>query len=165
MSLEWIQVIMLIFSVVVGLSAILNVYHVISPGVYHRLWYLQDFITDFTFGSIVGVGLYPFFGTRIWCRYGCPMARWMQLFGRWGRSTFAVVPDDSCIGISACTAACPMGIPVYQFAHKDKKPIEVSFGLSNTPCIGCGGCVDSCPVSALSFQKIGGKTVIVAKEK
>jgi ferredoxin len=163
-ALEWIQVIMFGFSIIVGVSAILNVYHIISPGAYHRLWYLQDFITDFTFGSIVGVGLYPFFGTRIWCRYGCPMARWMKLFGRWGRSKFAVVPDDNCIGISACTQACPMGIPVADFAHKDKKPIEVSFGLESTSCIGCGGCVDSCPVDALSFQTIDGKTVIVSEE-
>ncbi|MFT5128112.1 MAG: ferredoxin [Rhodothermales bacterium] len=163
-SLEWIQVIMLVFSVVVGLSAILNVYHIISPGAYHRLWYLQDFITDFTFGSVIGVGLYPFFGTRIWCRYGCPMARWMKLFGRWGRSTFAVVPDDNCIAIGACTDACPMGIPVADFAHKDKKPIEMSFGLESTPCIGCGGCVDSCPTNALSFQKISKPLVPAADE-
>jgi ferredoxin len=163
-SLEWIQVAMLVFAIVVGLSAVLNAYHVINPGTYHRLWYLQDFITDFTFGSIIGVGLYPFFGTRIWCRYGCPMARWMKLFGRWGRSTFAVVPDDKCAGIGLCTQACPMGLPVADFAHKDKKPIEVSFGLESTPCIGCGGCVDSCPVNALSFQTIGGKVQIVTEE-
>jgi ferredoxin len=163
-TLEWIQLAMLVFAVVVGFSAVLNAYHVINPGTYHRLWYLQDFITDFTFGSIIGVGLYPFFGTRIWCRYGCPMARWMKLFGRWGRSKFAVVPDDKCVGIGLCTQACPMGIPVADFAHKDKKPIEVSFGLQSTPCIGCGGCVDSCPVNALSFQTIGGKVQIVTEE-
>lgn len=163
LHLEIIQIVMLIFSIVVGLSAILNVYHVINPGLHDRLWYVQDFLTDFMFGSLIGVGLYPFFGTRIWCRYGCPMARWMKLFGRWSRSHFAVIPSDKCKGIGLCSQACPMGIPVADYAHKDKKPIEISFGLHSTPCIGCGGCVDSCPVDALSFQKVGGQTVIATR--
>ena len=160
LNLEFIQGIMVVFSVGVGLSAILNVYHVISPGAYDRVWYAQDFVTDFMFGSIIGVGLYPFYGTRMWCRYGCPMARWMKWFGRFGRSTFAVVPNDKCKGIGLCTEACPMGIPVADYAHKEKKPIEVSFGLETTPCIGCGGCISACPVDALSFQDVGRKTVI-----
>ena len=48
-----------------------------------------------------------------------------------------------------------MGIDVASYAHKDKRPIEVAFGLDDTPCIGCGGCIDVCPVDALSFSPIG----------
>lgn len=164
LTLESIQVVMLGFSLVIGVSAILNVYHVISPGAHDRLWYMQDFLTDFVFGSIIGVGVYPFLGTRIWCRYGCPMAQWMKLFGRWSRARYAVIPNDKCKGIGACTKACPMGIPVDKYAHVDRKPIEISFGLHSTPCVGCGGCVDACPLKALSFQTIGKKTVIATKQ-
>ena len=60
--------------------------------------------------------------------------------------------------------ACPMGIPVDTYAHVDRKPIEIAFGLHTTPRSGCGGCIDACPVKALSFQKIGGKTVIATKQ-
>ncbi len=165
MKAEWIQMIMLIFSVVVGLSAILNAYHVIHPATYDRLWYLQDFLTDFIFGSLIGILFYPFYGTRMWCRYGCPMARWMKIFGRWSKSKFAVVPNDNCQGIGACTQACPMGIDVASYAHKEKKPIETPFGLAGTACIGCGGCIDSCPVDALSFQNVTAKEFIIADAK
>lgn len=164
LKLEWIQIIMLIFSAVVGVSAILNIYGVISPGAYDRLWYVQDFVTDFMFGSLIGVLLYPYYGTRMWCRYGCPMARWMKIFGRFSRSKFAVAPNEKCIGIGACTKACPMGIDVASYAHIDKKPIQVSFGLEETPCIGCGGCIDSCPVDGLEFQTIRDQKVVTVKE-
>lgn len=164
LQLEWIQNLMLILSLAIGFSAVLNAYHVIRPATHDRIWYVQDFLTDFMFGSIIGVGLYPFYGTRMWCRYGCPMARWMKWFGRFGKSTFAVVPNDKCRGVGLCTQACPMGIPVADYAHKDRKPIEIAFGLETTSCIGCGGCVAACPVDALSFQKIGAKTIIALEQ-
>ena len=122
----------------------------------------QDLLIDFFFGSIVGLGAYPILGTRVWCRYGCPMAKGMQLIGRFTRSRYAVVPNDKCRGLGLCTEACPMGIDVASFAHKDKQPIQVAFGLANTPCIGCGGCIDVCPVDALSFQPINGRLTIIA---
>ncbi|MCA9260298.1 MAG: 4Fe-4S binding protein [Planctomycetales bacterium] len=112
---------------------------------------LQDLVIDFLFGSIVGVGAYPFLGTRIWCRYGCPLAKGMQIFGKYVGSRFAVAPNDKCRGLGLCTQACPMGIDVASFAHRDKQPIEVTFGLDSTPCIGCGGCIEVCPVDALAF--------------
>lgn len=119
-----------------------------------KLQAAQDLVIDFAFGAVIGVGAYPVLGTRIWCRYGCPMAQGMKLFGRFSRSRFAVAPNDKCRGLGLCTQACPMGIDVASFAHKDKKPIEVSFGLRETPCIGCGGCIEVCPVDALQFAPI-----------
>jgi ferredoxin-type protein NapH len=123
----------------------------------------QDFLIDFMFGSVVGLGAYPIMGTRVWCRYGCPLAKGMQLFGRFTRSRFAVVPNDRCKGLGLCTQACPMGIDVASFAHRDKKPIEVAFGLE-TVCIGCGGCIDVCPVNALEFAPLnGGRWAVASK--
>ncbi len=111
----------------------------------------QDFVIDFIFGALIGVGAYPYFGTRIWCRYGCPLARFMELFGRYAKSRYAVQANANCKGMGLCSQQCPMGIDVASYAHKEKVPIEGRFGLWDTTCIGCGGCVDRCPVDALAF--------------
>ena len=82
------------------------------------------------------------------------MAQGMKLFGRFVGSRFAVRPNEKCRGLELCTQACPMGIDVASYAHRDKKPIQISFGLEETSCIGCGGCIEVCPVDALSFVAI-----------
>jgi polyferredoxin len=114
----------------------------------------QDLTVDLLFGALIGVGAYPFLGTRVWCRFGCPLAAGMRVFGKYSKSKFQVVANDSCKGLNLCTTVCPMGIDVASYAHENKVPIQGSFGLQNTTCIGCGGCVDICPVQALSFQQI-----------
>ncbi len=111
----------------------------------------QDLVMDLLFGALIGIGAYPFLGTRIWCRYGCPLAKMMELIGRYGKSKFKVVANDACKGINLCSQACPMGIDVAEYAHKNKVPIMGEFGLDTTLCIGCGGCIDICPVDALKF--------------
>ncbi|MCO4795453.1 MAG: 4Fe-4S binding protein [Bacteriovoracaceae bacterium] len=111
----------------------------------------QDIVIDFIFGAIIGVGAYPFLGTRIWCRYGCPLAKMMELQGRYFGSKFKVQANDKCKGINLCSQVCPMGIDVASYAHKDKVPTLGSFGLKESPCIGCGGCIDICPVDGLEF--------------
>ncbi len=164
--LEVIQVAVLAFAMFFGIMLLLDAARVFSaPTLLTALQGTQDLLIDFFFGSIIGLGAYPILGTRVWCRYGCPMAKGMQLIGRFSRSRFAVVPNDQCRGLGLCTEACPMGIDVASFAHKDKQPIEVSFGLGSTPCIGCGGCIDVCPVDALSFQPISGRLTISAKSE
>jgi ferredoxin-type protein NapH len=162
---EVLQLLVLLFALFFGVMLFLDGMKLFSaPTLLHGLQSSQDLLIDFLFGSIVGVGAYPLLGTRAWCRYGCPMAKGMQLVGRFTRSPYAVVPNDMCRGLGLCTQACPMGIDVASFAHRDKKPIEVSFGLNSTPCIGCGGCIDVCPVDALSFAPIGvGRKGVVAK--
>jgi polyferredoxin len=125
----------------------------------------QNVVVDLVFGAFIGLGAYPFFGTRIWCRYGCPLARLMELTGRYGKSRFTVSANDNCKGLDLCTQTCPMGVPVSSYAHKDKKPILGSFGLGETPCIGCGGCIDRCPMDALSFGPPSGAVIESAGEK
>jgi polyferredoxin len=154
--LEVIQVWVLAFAVFFGVMLLLDGLKLFSaPSLLHGLQDFQDFFIDFLFGSVVGVGAYPILGTRVWCRHGCPLAAGMRLAGKFTRSRYAVVPNDRCKGLGLCTQVCPMGIDVAAFAHKDRKPIEVSFGLDSTPCIGCGGCIDVCPVGALSFAPVG----------
>ncbi|MDT8446371.1 MAG: 4Fe-4S binding protein [bacterium] len=113
----------------------------------------QDIAVDFIFGALVGVGAYPFLGTRVWCRFGCPLAKGMEFFGRYVGSKFQVQANAQCTGLNLCSQACPMGIDVASFAHQDKQATLGSFGLQQTLCIGCGGCIDICPKEALSFTR------------
>ncbi len=165
-KLEVIQIYVLCFSVIFGLLLFFDGIALFSSkNLISVVQSTQDLIIDFFFGAIVGIGAYPILGTRIWCRYGCPLAQGMKLFGKFSKSRFAVQPNQNCKGLGLCTQACPMGIDVASYAHIEKKPIEVKFGLSETPCIGCGGCIDVCPVDALQFVPIkGNQLAIISSE-
>jgi ferredoxin-type protein NapH len=152
---EVIQYFFLAFAIVFGIILLVDAWGIFAAGELLKSWRAaQDLVVDLIFGALIGVGAYPFMGTRIWCRYGCPLAAWMRIFGKYAKSRFKVQASSSCKGLNLCTKQCPMGIDVASFAHKDKRPIEGSFSLENTPCIGCGGCIDICPVKALSFSKL-----------
>jgi polyferredoxin len=156
-KMEWIQVAVLIFSFIFGAVILLDGFHLFqdlfsTPKA--ALQSFQDLTIDFLFGSVLGIGLYPFLGTRIWCRFGCPLAQFMKISGSLTNSKFQIVVNDKCKGLNLCSSVCPMGIDVASYAHKDKKTIEGSFGLKEEPCIGCGGCISICPVEALSFKKV-----------
>jgi len=154
-KMESLQTVFLSFAFIYGGVLFIDLLGVFSSSTLSEGFLLyQEFIVDFIFGALIGVGAYPLFGTRMWCRYGCPLAKFMELFGRYVGSKFKVQAGESCKGLDLCTKACPMGIAVDSYAHKDKKPTLGSFGLSNAPCIGCGGCIDICPVKALSFVPV-----------
>jgi len=153
---HWIQLTVMGFAILFGFTLLFDSMKVIAvPGLISKIQAVQDFFVDFMFGSVIGVAAYPFWGTRVWCRYGCPLAKFMELSGRYTQSKFQVAANEKCTGIGLCTQACPMGIDVASFAHVNKKPTMGSFGLQNTVCIGCGGCIDVCPTKALSFKKTG----------
>ena len=160
-KMESLQTIFLVLGIAYGLILFFDMLKVFSaPDLVSAGKFYQDFVVDFIFGAVVGIAAYPFLGTRVWCRYGCPLAKGMELFGKYSNSKFKVVANDKCKGLNLCSQACPMGIDVASFAHIEGKPIQGSFNLSDTPCIGCGGCVDTCPVNALSFEPIQLKGVI-----
>ena len=125
-----------------------------APDLVSALWGFQHLVVDLMFGALIGVGAYPILGTRIWCRYGCPLAGMMKLFGTYSKSRAIIVADDKCKGIGHCSVVCPMGIDVESFAHKSRVPLHGDYGLSKTPCISCGSCVATCPAGALKFEKI-----------
>lgn len=157
--MEWLQYAVLAFALLFGLVMLLHAYQIlVAPSLLQSLREVQDLAVDLMFGALIGIGAYPFLGTRIWCRYGCPLAGLMRLHGKFSRSRFQVVAHESCRGLNLCSTQCPMGIDVAHYAHRHGKPIQGSFGLEQTPCVGCGGCVDICPVKALSFRKILGGT-------
>lgn len=154
-KLEHLQTAFLVGGILFGLVLFLDIIKVVTAtDLIAAGRFYNDFVVDFVFGAIIGICAYPFLGTRVWCRYGCPMAKGMELFGRFGKTHFKIQTNDKCIGANLCSQACPMGIDVASYAHIDKTPIQKSFGLDSTPCIGCGGCIDACPVEAISFKKV-----------
>jgi ferredoxin-type protein NapH len=159
-KLEVIQTLCLLFAFVFGFILFLDGLKLLSArNLVDGLQATQDLIIDFLFGSMVGVLAYPFLGNRVWCRYGCPLAKGMQWVG-FLKSRFKVVANENCKGLGLCTQACPMGIDVMAYAYdtSEKKPKKASFSIPQTPCIGCGGCIEICPVHALSFEPLrGGK--------
>jgi NosR/NirI family transcriptional regulator, nitrous oxide reductase regulator len=96
--------------------------------------------------GIIPVSLYPIYGGKIWCRYWCPLAKWMQMTSKWF-GTLQISSDDKCITCGECSRYCEVGIDVMAFA-KNQQP----FGNDNTSCIQCGVCVTVCPMDVLSFD-------------
>ncbi len=154
-KLEFIQYVFLAFAIAFGIVLFLDAAKILlSNNVLTSMRAAQDLVVDLIFGALIGVGAYPLLGTRIWCRYGCPLAGGMRLWGKFTKSKFEVVANGNCKGLDLCSTQCPMGIDVAGYAHKDGSPIYGKFSLMDSPCIGCGGCIDICPVKALEFKKI-----------
>jgi len=106
-------------------------------------WY--GFFIGSIFSGVVGVGFYPVFGSRVWCRFGCPMAAYLGLlqkhFSRFRIST----NGGQCISCGNCSNACEMGIDVQQYAQRGAPIVRAS-------CVGCGVCSTVCPRGVLNLE-------------
>jgi len=96
------------------------------------------------FSGVLGVGLYPLMGTRVWCRFACPMAAVLGLVQKFGRFRITV-KKDMCIACGNCSTYCEMGIDVraYAMANEDVK---------RAACVGCGMCAHVCPRGVLRLE-------------
>ena len=108
---------------------------------------LQDgyaFVVGAMFAGVLGVGLYPLMGTRVWCRFACPMAALLGLVQRFGQFRITVKPD-MCIACGNCSTYCEMGIDVrvYAMANED---------VRRAACVGCGMCAHVCPRGVLKLE-------------
>jgi polyferredoxin len=105
-------------------------------------WY--GFAIGAIFAGVIGVGLYPLMGTRVWCRFGCPMAAMLGLIQKFGRFRITV-KQDMCISCGNCSTYCEMGIDVraYAMANQDVK---------RASCVGCGMCAQVCPRGVLKLE-------------
>lgn len=154
-KLEVLQFVFLMLALFFGVMIFLDSWKIFSaPSLLEGWRAFQDLVVDLAFGALIGVGAYPFFGTRLWCRYGCPLAQLMQVSAKLSKTTYGIRANDKCKGINLCNTVCPMGIDIAGYAHKDKVPVEGKAGLAEIPCISCGGCLDACPVQALEFEKV-----------
>jgi NosR/NirI family transcriptional regulator, nitrous oxide reductase regulator len=108
-------------------------------------WY--GLIIDTAFAGTVGLGTYFFFSGRIWCRYGCPLAALMNIYGKFSR--YRIFSDKvKCISCGVCTKNCHMGIDVASYAAKGRP-------MDDVQCVRCSACVTSCPMDVLSFGRTG----------
>jgi ferredoxin-type protein NapH len=94
--------------------------------------------------GVVGVAAYPIGGTRVWCRYFCPMAAVLGIFQRAGRFRIRV-KEDQCISCGRCSSACEMGIDVRSYAQANES-------FTRASCVGCGMCSEVCPRGVLSLE-------------
>jgi polyferredoxin len=105
-------------------------------------WY--GFAIGAMFAGVLGVGLYPLMGTRVWCRFGCPMAAMLGIVQRFGRFRITVKPD-MCIACGNCSTYCEMGIDVRQYAMANQD-------VRRAACVGCGMCAHLCPRGVLKLE-------------
>ncbi len=103
------------------------------------------FFIGAAFSGVIGVGFYPLLGSRVWCRFGCPMAALLgiqqKLFSRFRITT----NGGQCISCGNCSTYCEMGIDVRSYAQKGQNIVRAS-------CVGCGICATVCPRGVLKLE-------------
>lgn len=106
-------------------------------------WY--GFLIGSVFSGVIGTGFYPIMGSRIWCRFGCPMAAILGLFQKYF-SRFRITTNGAqCISCGNCSTYCEMGIDVRAYAQRGENIIRAS-------CVGCGICSAVCPRGVLNLE-------------
>lgn len=107
-------------------------------------WSYGFFIGAF-FSGIIGVGFYPVLGSRIWCRFGCPLGAYMGIVQRFASRFRISVNNGQCISCGNCSVHCEMGIDVRSYAQRDQNIVRAS-------CVGCGICEEVCPKGVLKLE-------------
>ncbi len=102
------------------------------------------FLVVSVLSGIVGVAAYPIGGTRVWCRFFCPMAALIGLVQKFGRYRITV-KENMCISCGLCSKYCEMGIDVREYAQRNQSFVRAS-------CVGCGICAEVCPRGVLRLE-------------
>lgn len=114
-------------------------------GVLYGVRQMYFFLIMCVFSGVIGVGFYPLMGTRVWCRFGCPMAALLGLLQR-SFSRFRITTNGAqCISCGNCSKYCEMGIDVRWYAQRGQDIVRAS-------CVGCGVCSAVCPRGVLSLE-------------
>ena len=100
--------------------------------------------------GIIGVGVYPIWGTRVWCRFACPMAAILGLTQKFGRFR-VTVKENMCISCGLCSKYCEMGIDVRSYAQANQT-------FTRASCVGCGLCAEVCPRGVLRLENVKGRS-------
>ncbi len=106
---------------------------------------IYGFLIGAIFAGVIGVGFYPLLGSRVWCRFGCPLAAILGIIQRYF-SRFRITTNGSqCISCGNCSTYCEMGIDVRWYAQREQNIVRAS-------CVGCGVCAAVCPRGVLKLE-------------
>ena len=139
----------LVLVAIVGITAMLWINEVYDQAILgsatasSKKWY--GFYIGSIFSGVIGVGFYPIMGSRVWCRFGCPMAAILGLFQRTLSRFRITVNGDQCISCGNCSTYCEMGIDVRGYAQRGENIVRSS-------CVGCGVCAAVCPRGVLKLE-------------
>ena len=112
---------------------------------HNRVSKTYAFLIGSIFAGVIGTGFYPILGTRVWCRFGCPMAAILGTMQRFF-SRFRITTNGAqCISCGNCSKYCEMGIDVRWYAQRGQNIVRAS-------CVGCGMCAAVCPRGVLSLE-------------
>ena len=117
----------------------------IFGGFSHSLTKGYGFLIGQLFAGVIGVGFYPLLGTRVWCRFGCPMAAYLGLLQRYFSRFRITTNGGQCISCGNCSTYCEMGIDVKSYAQRGENIVRAS-------CVGCGICSSVCPRGVLNLE-------------
>lgn len=122
-------------------------FHAIVSGQRWDDWsikYLYGLVVGSILAGVIGTGLYPVLGPRVWCRNFCPMAALLGMVQKLGRFRIKV-KSDMCISCGNCTSYCEMGIDVRSYAQNNQS-------FTRSACVGCGMCAHVCPRGVLKLE-------------
>lgn len=106
-------------------------------------WY--GFFIGALFSGVIGVGFYPILGTRVWCRFGCPMAAYLGFLQKYFSRFRITTNQGQCISCGNCSTYCEMGIDVRAYAQRGENIVRAA-------CVGCGVCATVCPRGVLRLE-------------
>ena len=124
-----------------GASGAVPALHVVTG----PLAQFYGFVIGSVFSGIIGVGFYPLMGSRVWCRFGCPMAAYLGLLQKHFSRFRITTNGGQCISCGNCSNVCEMGIDVKQYAQRGEPIIRAA-------CVGCGLCSTACPRGVLNLE-------------
>ncbi len=138
---------LVLFWAIVSAGVILFFFHgkTGESGAWHGAYALT---VDFWLVAVIPVALYPIWGGKVWCRYWCPLAKYMQVLSRW-YGKLAIGANDKCIQCTECSKYCQVGVDVMAFAKNGE-----SFSNRETSCIHCGICITVCPMDVLHWETL-----------
>jgi polyferredoxin len=103
------------------------------------------FLIGSVFAGVIGTGFYPVMGSRVWCRFGCPLAAYLGIIQRF-KSRFRITTNGGqCISCGNCSTYCEQGIDVRWYAQRGQNIVRSS-------CVGCGICSAVCPRGVLKLE-------------
>ncbi len=134
---------------IIGLTILLWVNSYLVGGIFgtfsHSMTKIYAFLIGQAFAGVVGVGFYPLLGTRVWCRFGCPMAAYLGLLQKYFSRFRITTNGGQCISCGNCSTYCEMGIDVQAYAQRGENIVRAS-------CVGCGICSTVCPRGVLNLE-------------